>query len=808
MLKQANLSFSVAARAYGNDESSIQFSTQDKKTAKLFFVVKEGKYPLNLTDIDGDVTLVMQDKSRFTGEAQITKPLNGVLEYTITPEQIRHAGKAQGELTLKANDGSSVGGFRFKFTIKKALVDEDLGPVKEYYINDLEAVKQEVRGKADAINVDIDNFKQNVDQRTSVIEETIAQLEEGVTESVVVQVEEAKKDTAGQIHTNLDSRIKADVGRVLTEQERVVEVRVGRLDSFKSPGETIVEKSMNEFAGRGINPEWFGVSEENDDNYTAVRATIEHVANVLNGKGKIVFPAGKVIKLKSPLNTFNLSNIFIDLNGCTLDMSGVQTSNTGSAIQFSGTQETGVGLTNNATENTRQLNCATAGFKAGDMVKVYSNKVWDSTQTSTRIGEIAFVESVDSSAQMILTTPLCDSYNVADNASVAKINYISNVVIVNGTIIGASGNNEMRGIRFTRAMNCVVDNIRTIGFDVNHCQFMDCVNCVANKLFIEEANHTAMAYGVSFADACRDCICSNSTFTNVRHSLSTNNNVSISHGITRRILFIGNVVTDSSPALSGTGGDAVDTHAGAEDILIFNNDIFSSSGLGINVEANRAMIIGNRINSTGSVGIRFSPYCDLKPSSVTIANNQITEVGDSVGTDYGILVNLRTSDCANVIIADNEISSKNAAIRVSGTTDGKLIRKGSILGNNCEVKTSGYGIQLDYAESVSIIGGSITAPNFGVGLTDVANSTVSGVPVKLVGTSNAGYGIRISGNSKYNAITGNAVKNAGAINTSSTGVKVDDTATYNGVFGNVTQGLAAGAVSIGSGAGNVQANNI
>ena len=143
MYKQADLSFSVAATSYGNNVTDIQFSTQDKNTAKLVFVIKDKKEPLNLTDAEGEVTLVMQDKSRFVGKAEVTEPLDGKMEYTITPEQIRHAGQVQGEVTLK-KDGSSIGGFRFNFKIKKALIDEDLGPVREFYIADLETVKKEV----------------------------------------------------------------------------------------------------------------------------------------------------------------------------------------------------------------------------------------------------------------------------------------------------------------------------------------------------------------------------------------------------------------------------------------------------------------------------------------------------------------------------------------------------------------------------------------------------------------------------------------------------------------------------------------
>ena len=213
MYKQANLSFSVSAQTNGNDvSSSIQFSTQDKNSAKLVFTVKQGKEPLNLSDAEGMITLVMHDKSRFDEKATVTKPLDGIVEYTLKPEQIRHAGKVTGELRIVANDGSSIGGFEFSFVIKKALIDRELGVVKEFYIEDLESVKQEVKKKADAVVLEIDTFKEDIDSRTAAIEEQLESLDEDVAQSTVLQVETAKGT-----HANLDERIKSDVGRLTTQ---------------------------------------------------------------------------------------------------------------------------------------------------------------------------------------------------------------------------------------------------------------------------------------------------------------------------------------------------------------------------------------------------------------------------------------------------------------------------------------------------------------------------------------------------------------------------------------------------------------
>jgi hypothetical protein len=244
---------------------------------------------------------------------------------------------------------------------------------------------------------------------------------------------------------------------------------------------------------RGVNPSSFGLDENADNNYQAIIDTFSFISVMQNGKGKIVFPQGKVFKFTQPLGTQTLSNITIDLNGSTLDFSTVDVSNTDSALLFSGSIEGGRALVANAAEDTKIIRCDTTGLLRGDMVKVYSNKIWDSTRTSTRIGEICFIETVDSTTQLTLTTPLNDTYNVSDLASIAKITPTENIVLMNGTIIGATGNNEMRGFRITRGINCLVHNVRFKGIDVNQVQLTDCVRSTVNNCYFNEANHSSMA---------------------------------------------------------------------------------------------------------------------------------------------------------------------------------------------------------------------------------------------------------------------------------------------------------------------------
>jgi hypothetical protein len=306
-------------------------------------------------------------------------------------------------------------------------------------------------------------------------EERLPSLEEGQpaftedTKRIFVgsdegNVELAKQETVEVISNQLVN--KATVLQQDTLPEDAEEGAIWLDTSDNAYQGTVFEKLSNQMSSLGVNPESFGLDENADDNYQAIIDTFSFISTMQNGKGKIVFPQGKVFKFTQPLGTQTLSNITIDLNGSTLDFSAVSTTDTGTALMFSGTLGNGVPLTANATEGSKIIQCATSGIVVGDMVKVYSNRLWDSTQTSTRTGEICFVQSIDSPTQLTLTTPINDTYNTADVASLAKITPVKNIVIMNGTLIGATGSNEMRGLRITRGYNCLIQNVRTNGFDV------------------------------------------------------------------------------------------------------------------------------------------------------------------------------------------------------------------------------------------------------------------------------------------------------------------------------------------------------
>jgi hypothetical protein len=132
---------------------------------------------------------------------------------------------------------------------------------------------------------------------------------------------------------------------------------------------------------------------------------------ISNGGGTLFFPYGNY-KCNNALGVFSGSNIEINLNGSTLDFSSVPPTTFYSYIGFKGTYGVTKNLTGNGVFATKVITVAdTSGLVAGDMIRVYSNKQFDSTRTQSRIGEIVFVDTVDSSTQITLKTSLNFDYN-------------------------------------------------------------------------------------------------------------------------------------------------------------------------------------------------------------------------------------------------------------------------------------------------------------------------------------------------------------------------------------------------------------
>lgn len=520
---------------------------------------------------------------------------------------------------------------------------------------------------------------------------------------------------------------------------------------------------------------------------------------------KLVFPCGRY-RCDAVLGTFTGSNITIEGNGALLDFSAISLASTATLLIFEGAYSTGVSLTSTANASQKSVACVSSGFAVGDFVRVYSEKVWDSTRTSTRYGELGFIETIPSGAAVTLTTELQSSYATTDTAKIEKLTPIRNVTIQNFRILGPGGNDELRGLRLRLGINCHLKNISSFDVDYMHMQLTDCIGSSVTGCSFDESNSSTTGYGVSFADACCDCVAYGNFFVNVRHSLSTNNNVSTSYGITRRIRFELNDIRDSAQTTGLTSGDAIDTHSGSEDIDIINNTVHSSSGVGINVEGRSARILGNRLKHTVGVGIYFHPYSDEVPN-VQIDGNRVEKVGDGSGLDPGIMVAVGAIAPSRVQVNSNHCeSSTSEAMRITGTS-GSTMRHVTVSGNTLRSETGTELIYLRNIEVASVTGNTCVGPAASTGLLveDCSFVNVSGGSYVIQGTATNGYAVRFIGTGTRNSVVG-VTGYANGTFTNTYGVHLADTITTTNVMANQFPGITTDVV-LGAGSGNAQANN-
>lgn len=289
--------------------------------------------------------------------------------------------------------------------------------------------------------------------------------------------------------------------------------------------------------------------------------------------------------------------------------------------------------------------------------------------------------------------------------------------------------------------------------------------------------------------------------------MTTNNSVSTSWGITRRILFQSNVVSDSAQATGGTGGDAIDTHAGGEEIFIIGNTVHSSSNHGINFEARTGIIANNHIKNTANSGIYFNPRSDSAANCLIIGNNMFN-VGSGV-SGYGINCYASYADIANLVIANNRVSSNLTPINL--TNEAGMGFQNVVIADNIVARASAsaalYGIQVDAIDRGSITGNVLNVGAYGIVVGTSFHVSVNGNSIELVdqSTNATGRGIYLN-DCDYCAVVGNTLKD-GTDAVATTGVVFATTTTYSGIWNNVTEGFDTN-VNESTGDGNAAANNI
>ncbi|MCY8546809.1 BppU family phage baseplate upper protein [Bacillus vallismortis] len=178
--KNTNIIASVDANADEVKRTSINFSTQDVGTAKLNFNLFKDGVPLPLSAVKGTLVLLMANGSRFQRDITITDKINGKAEYVLSNDEIKHYGDVRAELVLYYDNKQSLAVIKFNFAISKSLIDTDIAPTAEYYIQTFEDLKED-------------------------IETIVADLEEKFKDLDNVETKEGAQQKADAVQANLDT---------------------------------------------------------------------------------------------------------------------------------------------------------------------------------------------------------------------------------------------------------------------------------------------------------------------------------------------------------------------------------------------------------------------------------------------------------------------------------------------------------------------------------------------------------------------------------------------------------------------------
>jgi len=539
------------------------------------------------------------------------------------------------------------------------------------------------------------------------------------------------------------------------------------------------------------------------DDATAIIAAIN--AAVAATPAVVFFPAG-TYKCSTSLGSYTASNLSLVGDNAALDFSSVAVSPAVTMLNFTGSIGSSIALNSDAASSQKTISVSSSSFAAGDFVKITSNSIWDSGRTSTTYGELNFIQAISSASSIAVTNDLMSTYTTAASAKIQKITPVRNINIRGLKLQGPSGNDTHKGIVIFYGINCTIDGIQSYDMDAIHVQFYDSTFCRVFNSYFEESNSATTGYGTSFTDATQDCTAENNIYTNVRHSLTTNN--SVAGGVTRRILFANNIVTDSAYATGGTGGDAIDTHAGAEDISIIGNIVNASSGNGINVECRSATVTNNAISFTQGNGITHQNYTDLT-GWTNISSNTIRNVMGN----YGIAVVPNTASFGTCVINGNDLDLADApTIRARPTGAFQFV---NIDVSSNSIRMTGTGttpaIDVESVLACLISANSVQAPAIGIRVTTGNSVAITGNSVRLTTTSGAvtGYAVRIEGTSYGCVVNGNALYNDSTLTGANAASFTNTTVTYSGMFGNVGSKFTAATVfNVGTGTGNSAANNI
>jgi hypothetical protein len=511
-----------------------------------------------------------------------------------------------------------------------------------------------------------------------------------------------------------------------------------------------------------------------------IQAAVDDITS--RGGGKLIFPAPYTYRMDSGVTGIG-SDVELHIEaGAVISLANAPTSTI--AFTAAGTEGTAYSLSVNATAGAftatiSAANLVSSGIASGDWVRIASDEIFDPGRTDSECGEQIRVASVNTGTGVItFYTPLADSYATADSATISKITHVRNVSLTgSGEIRGAGNNAKQCGIAVYLGYRPHVGNILFRKTDGRAIWYRDVVGGTGHfPRFADYDLVGTSGYGISVDNATQDCVFVGAVGEQVRHLFTTNNSTA-TKGIPRRILMANWNITNSAPATEGSagGGDAIDTHAAAEDIHLLNGVIQGATGQGVNFECRSGSIVNVYIYDAADNGAavhnetgRDGDYVLKNVRAYRCGGDGVKITGVKSGIERLEMDGVSGDDCDGFAISVNSLSSSIAVdyallSNLSGARNGSAsgciylskINGGGLKGAySLEPPAAGYGVRLSDSTNFSIngVGGKLSSAATGALL--FIDATSSGLTTDItvddvIGESPSAassFGIRVSSN--------------------------------------------------------------
>nr|WP_060596921.1 phage baseplate upper protein [Bacillus pumilus] len=276
--KNGPLDFDVNAYTSSSVSTSINFWTQDRQTARLIFKLTKDGVPLPLVAVTGKLVLVMSDGSRFIRDITIIDRVEGQAEYILSDKEVKHYGIVQAELNLYYTNDQSMSVHQFSFHISKSLIDQDIVPITEYYVDEFEALRAKINELYEESIQTIDDLRAKFEDMEKIETKKGAQSKADVSLAAAKEYTDAHSNNS-EIHVTQSEKDKWNNSQL----SKIAADNGVPLIYVRDVNESILDKIADNGLGLGT---FYAVSNSKDlpPASRSIRG-IYHMTDASNGKG-------------------------------------------------------------------------------------------------------------------------------------------------------------------------------------------------------------------------------------------------------------------------------------------------------------------------------------------------------------------------------------------------------------------------------------------------------------------------------------------------------------------------------------------